>query len=276
MAIRDVQELPSHLVTLLVDIGPSTLVLVEGDDDKYVFNEWYPEGDHNLFYHVAPGGSPGVVELLNQVLTQTSLRRAFGIIDRDFRSQAEVDQRLSDPDGHLFIWSRYELENYLLLPNAISNVLRVYYGGKAIAPTEAETADKLLVLCQKLCPVMAANWVCLEAGKDHFGEAFPLNDRASLVHVTARKLDCAEGEAEQRIVDKEALLHPQMTFLEQAHSCIKGKHLLYQLHALYVSEQRQVKDGLSIDYLMRQLTNAVKETGLHEDVRTIIEQRILA
>ena len=225
-----------------MEVGPSKLVLVEGDDDRYVFNEWYPEGDYNAFYYAPPGGSPGVVKLLDEVLTQTSLRRAFGIIDRDFRSQAEVDQRLSDPDGHLFIWPRYELENYLLLPNAVHKVLRVYYGGKAAAPTEAEIVDKSLLLCQRICPVMAANWVCLEAGKDYFGEAFPLNDRANLVHRTAQKIECSEAETEQRIHDKEVLLHPQMTFLEQAHSCIKGKHLLYQIHALYVSEEKKVKD----------------------------------
>jgi len=276
LAIRDIQAPPPHLVTLLVEVGPSTLVLVEGDDDKYTLNEWYPEGDHGSFYHVAPGGSPGVVELLDEVLTQTSLRKAFGIVDRDFRTQAEISQCLNDPDGHLFIWPRYELENYLLLPKAIHEELHVYYRGKVAAPTETEIGNNLLQICQRLCPVMAANWVCLDAGKEHFRESFPLDDRANLVHVTAAKLDCSETEAEQRIAGKEALLLPMMASLEQAHSCIKGKHLLYQLHAFYVSQVTGVGGGLSIEYLKSLLARAVKRAGLHEDIKTIIEQRVLA
>lgn len=249
---------------------------MEGDDDKYILNEWYPEGDHNILYHVPPGGNSGVEKLLDKVLTQTALRRAFGIIDRDYRSQAEVDQRLSNPEEHLFIWPRYELENYLLLPNAIREELHVYYRGKATAPTEAEIENKMFELCQRLCPVMAANWACLDAGTEYFREGFPLDNRANLVHVAAAKLGCSETEAERRVAAKEALLQPVMASLEQAHSSIKGKHLLYQLHALYVSQVAGIGGGLSAEYFKSLLARAVKRSGLHEDIKTIIEQRVLA
>ena len=274
--MRDIQAPPPHLVTLLVEVGPSTLVLVEGGDDKYILNEWYPEGDHNILYHVPLGGKTGVERLLDVVLTQTSLRRAFGIIDRDYRSQAEVDQRLSNPDEHLFVWPRYELENYLLLPAAIREELHVYYRGKATPPMEAEIENKMFELCHRLCPVMAANWTCLDAGAEYFKESFPLDNRTNLIHVTAAKLACSEAEAEQRVVTKEALLQPMMASLEQAHCGIKGKHLLYQLHALYVSQVPTVGGGLSIEYFKSLLARTVKGSGLHEDIKTIIEQRVLA
>ena len=276
MTMRDIQAPPVHLVTLLVEVGPSILVLVEGDDDKYILNEWYPEGDHNILYHVPSGGKPGVERLLDEVLTQTSLSRAFGIVDRDFQSQAEVEQRLNNSDEHLFVWPRYELENYLLLPNAIHEELHVYYRGRVTAPTEVEIANKMFELCQRLCPVMAANWACLDAGTAYFREGFPLDNRANLVHVAAAKLGCSEAEAEQRIATKEALLQPMMASLEQAHSGIKGKHLLYQLHALYVSQVTGVGGGLSVEYFKSLLARAVKRSGLHEDIKTIIEQRVLA
>lgn len=274
--MRDIQAPPPHLVTLLVDVGPSTLVLVEGGEDRYILNEWYPEGDHNILYHVPPGGNAGVKRLLDEVLTQTSLRRVFGIIDRDYRGQAEVDQRLSNPDEHLFVWPRYELENYLLLPRAIREELHVYYRGKVTAPTEAEIENKMFELCQRLCPVIAANWACLDAGADYFRESFPLDSRANLIRVTAVKLACSEVEAEQRVAAKESLLQPMMASLEQAHCGIKGKHLLYQLHALYVSEVSGVGGGLSVEYFKSLLARAVKRFGLHEHIRTIIEQRVLA
>lgn len=276
MTMRDIQAPPLDLYTLLVEVGPSTLVLVEGSGDRYILNEWYPEGDHNSFYYVAPGGNNGVVKLLDEVLTQTALRRAFGIIDRDFRSQTEVERQLNAPDSHLFIWPRYEIENYLLLPKAICRALHVYYGGRAVAPTEAGIEGSLLDICQRLCPIMAANLVCLGAGVECFAEGFPIDDRANLIAVASVRLGCSVDEAERRIAAEEALLLPLMASLDQAHSCTKGKHLLYQLHALYVSQVRQVRDGLSIDYLKRQLTSAVNELGLHEDIKTIIEQRVFA
>ncbi len=275
--MRDIQQLPPHLVTLLVEVGPSILVLVEGDDDKYILNEWYPEGIHNLLYHIPAGGCVGVEKLLKEVLTQTSLKRAYGIIDRDYHSQAEVEQWRNDPTEHLFVWPRYELENYLLLPKAICDELQVYYRGKVTPPTEAEMERHLFLLCNRLCPLMAANWACLDAEVDYFSEAFPLDNRPNLVHVTATKLDCSEGEAEARIAAKEALLQPMMVSLENAHAGIKGKHLLFQLHALYVAQvSKEVKGGLSIDYLKSLLTRAVKRIGLHEDIREIMERRILA
>ena len=274
--MRDIQALPPHLVTLLVEVGPSTLVLVEGDDDKYILNEWYPEGIHNLFYRIAPGGNAGVERLLNEVLAQTSLRKAFGIIDRDFRSQTEVEQRLNDPEEHLFVWPRYELENYLLLPEAIREELHVYYHGKAAVPTEAEIEAKLFLLCQQLFPLMAANWACFDAGAEYFPENFPLGNKANLVYVAATKLGCSEIEAEQRIAAKEALLEPMMASLEQAHCGIKGKHLLHHLHALYAARVPGVGGAPPKDYLKSLLVRTVKRLGLHEDIKIIIEQRVLA
>ncbi len=275
MAMRDIQAPPPHLVALLVELGPSTLVLVEGDDDRDALNEWYPEGIHNVLYSVAPGGNPGVVRRLEEVLTQTSLEKAFGIVDRDFRSAEEVQQHLQDPDGHLFIWPRYELENYLLTAAAIRQVLRPYYGRRAPLPTEIEIEAELLTLCQQLCPLMAANWVCLNEGVEFLPEGFP-TDRAGIIRKIASKLGCSEASAEERIAEREAVLQPMLPSLENAHAVTKGKHLLHQLHAHYITQVSQIRDTLSKEYLKRQLTVVAAETGLHEDVKTIIERRVLA
>jgi len=209
MATRDIQALSDYLTTLLVEVGPSTLVLVEGDDDRYALNEWYPEGVHNVLYSVAPGGNPGVVRRLDEVLTQTSLKKAFGIIDRDFRTAQEVHQHLEDPNEHLLIWPRYELENYLLQSNAVRKVLRSYYGNRVPLPTEAEIEAELFTLCQELCPLMAANWVCLNEKVEHLPEGFP-TDRAGIIRKMASRLGCSEATAEEKIAEKEVALQPVM------------------------------------------------------------------
>jgi len=67
-----------------------------------------------------------------------------------------------------------------------------------------------------------------------------------------------------------------MTSLEEAHAVVRGKHLLHQIHALYITQVSQIRDHLSKEYLKRQLTVTAAETGLHEDIKTIIERRVLA
>ena len=275
MAMRDIQALSDYLTTLLVEVGPSTLVLVEGDDDKYALNEWYPEGVHNVLYKVAPGGNPGVVRRLDEVLTQTSLEKVFGIIDRDFRSEQEVQQHLEAPNGHLLIWPRYEIENYFLQSNAVRKVLRPYYGSKVPLPVEAQIEATLLSLCQQLCPLMAANWVCLNEGMEFLPEGFP-TDRAGIIRKMASKLGCSEASAEERIAEREAVLQPMLPSLNNAHTVTKGKYLLHQVYVHYVTGADQIKDPLPKEYFKRQLMVAAAEVGLHEDITTIIEQRVLA
>lgn len=157
--MRVIKAPPPDLVTLLVELGPQTLVLVEGDDDRRVLNEWYPEGLHNILYHVPGGGATGVMSMLQHILLETPVRRVYAIIDRDFRSEAEVTARLNDPDGHLFILPRYAIENYLLEPAAIQEELRPYYdyGDTFVVPDVAIIEGEILRMCQQLRTLMAAN-----------------------------------------------------------------------------------------------------------------------
>ena len=41
--MRIVKQLPPDLTTLIFQAGPRTLVLLEGDSDQAVFEEWYEE-----------------------------------------------------------------------------------------------------------------------------------------------------------------------------------------------------------------------------------------
>ena len=161
--MRIIKAPPPDLETLLVLLGSQTLVIVEGADDKAVFNEWYPEGQHNILYHEA-GGSEGVQRLLQEILTQTPVKRAFGIMDRDFRSAAEVEERLSDPGEHLFVLRRYAIENYLLEPAAIQEQLAPFYANAFVVPDTETISRDLLQFCRTLRTLMAANWVFSDAG----------------------------------------------------------------------------------------------------------------
>ena len=272
--MRIIKAPPPDLETLLVLLGAQTLVLIEGEDDKAVLNEWYPEGLHNILYHEA-GGSDSVRRLLQEILTQTPVKRAFGIIDRDFRSAAEVEARLRDPEEHLFVLRRYAIENYLLEPAAIREQLEPYYANAFVVPDTETVTQDLLQLCQNLRTLMAANWVFSEVGgPEYFTEGHQdIGDRPKLVQQTALRLSCDVAPAEQRIAEKEALLDPLLATLETAHHCVSGKHLLHQVYLHYVVA---IKRGFLKDHLFHLLVRSIKRMGLHEDIKEIMEQRILA
>ena len=56
--MRVIKTLPPDLFTLLIDLGPRCLVLLEGDTDFHAFSEWFLESVADLVFHV-PGGARG-------------------------------------------------------------------------------------------------------------------------------------------------------------------------------------------------------------------------
>ena len=118
-----VKELPEKLVRLLARLGGRSIVLVEGESDETVFNDWYLERQADVTFF-ATSGKDDLVALLRTVTAQRPDVSAFGIRDRDFKSDAEVQASLDDPSAKVFLLRRYAIENYLLEPAAISEELR--------------------------------------------------------------------------------------------------------------------------------------------------------
>src|SRR5262249_42133607 len=136
-AMRIIKPRPPEVTRILFDAGPRKIVLVEGTDDRDIFREWYMERRSEVeFYHREAGmGYENVIHFLEALQPYTT--HAYGIIDRDFRSDAEIEAPLRDLTKHLFILRRYAIENYLLEPEAVSEELRIYYGSRITAPTKA-------------------------------------------------------------------------------------------------------------------------------------------
>ena len=71
--------------------------------------------------------------------------RTYAIFDRDFFPQSVIDQRLQEARDHsvrLHVWARKEIENYLLVPEAIARVIAARSRTGA-APTVQEAETKL-------------------------------------------------------------------------------------------------------------------------------------
>ncbi|MCK6625955.1 MAG: DUF4435 domain-containing protein [Anaerolineae bacterium] len=266
--------LPDNLTRLLFDLGSRKLILVEGDDDVEVFRIWYRDRLSQVEFYPAEGYSR-VEAFLNEILDNSSTKQAYALIDRDFRNETEVEAPLTDPEAHLFILRRYALENYLLEPIAVFEELRTYYGENfAIADSQA-MEESLLNLCNQLKPVIAANWIFWDENITgdinsirYFDNSFPTDDRALLIRETARRLQCLEAEAEQKLVAKEAILNQILVNLNSAYTRVDGKRLQARLF-------REYRINTTEKHFRRLLARTVRQIGLHHDIRTIVEERIL-
>ncbi len=279
MSTRKIKPLPpelTELTRLIFDLGQRKLVLVEGPDDVAVFREWYRRDGRSQIEFYPAEGHDNVESHLNKILKISATKRAYGIIDRDFRDEAEVKAKLANPNEHLFILPRYALENYLLEPAVVFEELRAYHGEEfAVVDVKAMEQD-LLDLCRQLKPIMAANWVFWDeymasgsASIEFFTEGFPVDNRDLLLQESQKRLGCSKAEAEQRIAEKEALLDTVLTRLEAAHTRTNGKHLLQRL-----SKRYQISTTKS--HFRRLLARTTAQIALHSDIQAIVEERILA
>jgi hypothetical protein len=75
----------------------------------------------------------------------------YCILDSDYHSEAEIRERYLDAQTrgvNLHVWSRKEIENYLLQPRAIRRVLSSRVKNKEV-PSQAEVYDKILEICDQ-------------------------------------------------------------------------------------------------------------------------------
>ena len=266
-----IKPLPPELNDYLYEVGRRKLVLVEGDDDLMVFEKLYLERLVDVAFF-ATGGDQILENLLHDVQALRPDVETFGVRDRDFRSDAEVEASLTDPNSRLFILRRYCIENYLVEPQIVWYVLNVYLYQKMPWKDAAEAEVYLLQLCARLQYIMAANWVLRENETQGFGEAHDPLSRAETVTKVALTLHCASSDADALVASKEAEISGALQNLERAHSRINGKHILWQVRLYAISLQK----GLGRDHLLRLLLDEVKrQDAIHADLREIVEQKIL-
>ncbi len=275
--MRTISSLPPELTRLLFDAGTRAVVLVEGDDDRYVLREWFSEFLSEVEFYDC-GGIINLNKWLEALLDLGALKRAYGITDRDFRSEAEVNDSYAG-DSHSFILRRYALENYLLELKPLWELMKLW--DKKITdamPDEQTMANRLLEHCQELKSLMAANWVFYETNlalyrsagvtaKLEYFSAGHETDRQIVIRRAAKRLQCDEAEAELRIAEKEREVDRFLTDLINAHQVIDGKRILHCINQEYFKTDA--------GRLFRLLTDKTKSHGLPADVAYIVRDRIL-
>ncbi|HEX4949953.1 MAG TPA: DUF4435 domain-containing protein [Blastocatellia bacterium] len=273
--MRTISSLPPELTQILFDAGSRIVVLVEGEDDREVLREWFAAERVEVEFYEC-GGITTLIKWLNELLTLGTRKRAYGITDRDFRSDEEVEASYADT-SHQFILRRYALENYLLEAQSLWQVLRVRHPEIINElPDEQAMAAQLLERCQKLKSITAANWVFFEASQyspgidpEYFSVGYD-TDRELIIRQAANRLQCSEAETEKLILEKEQLIEAALAQLATAHRVIDGKRLLHWI------QREQFKTSGGDDYLRRLLTREIQLHSLPEDIVHIVRERIIA
>jgi hypothetical protein len=275
--MRTISSLPPELTRLLFNAGTRAIVLVEGDDDCYVLREWFSDRLSEVEFYDC-GGIINLNKWLEALLNLGSLKRAYAITDRDFRGEAEVNDSYAE-GSHSFILRRYALENYLLEPKPLWELMKLW--DKQITdamPDEQTMANRLLEHCRSLRSVMAANWVFYEtnlalyrsAGVTARLEYFSTGhetDRQIVIQRATKRLQCDEAEAELQIAEKEQEVDRYLTDLSNAHQVIDGKRILHRINQEFFKTD--------VGRLFRFLTDKAKSHGLPADVVHIVRDRIL-
>ena len=88
--MRTISSLSPELTRILFDAGNRIVVLVEGDVDREVLREWFEAERVEVEFYDCGGIIP-LTKLLNEYLSNSTQKRAYGITDRDFRSDEEVE-----------------------------------------------------------------------------------------------------------------------------------------------------------------------------------------
>src|SRR5882672_5468560 len=165
--MRIISSLPPELTDLLFKAGARAIVLVEGDKDCDVLRDWFKKSLSQMEFFACDGIS-NLNKWLEELLNRGTLKRAYGITDRDFRSDAEVDDSYLQ-GSHLFILRRYALENYLLEPKPLWEVLTLRDPDIKISlPDEQDMETRLLEICRALKHIVAANWLYFDENKAQY------------------------------------------------------------------------------------------------------------
>jgi hypothetical protein len=275
--MKTISPLPSEhaeRVLALFEAGSRVIVLVEGEDDRDTLRAWFSEQLPQLEFYECGGSSP-LKSLLAELLAASTLKQVYAITDRDFRSEDEVSESYSE-GSHLFILPRHELENYLLEPHAVWQVIHLRHPERFT--DKHAVAHRLLALCQRLTSITAVNWIFFEEDRAEYarsGETQRLGKlsegyetaRASVLKEAAQRLNVPETEMNARLTAQEELVETRLTDLATAHTLIEGKRLLHWL------QREDFKTGEG--YLRRLLIRENKLAGVQADLRSLVLERIL-
>ena len=170
--------------------------------------------------------------------------RVMCILDSDYHTPEQVAERKRDADKKgvwLHIWSRKEIENYLLVPSAIARLIANSAGKRTKPPAVLEVEERLNTEAEDL----------IDYVRDNYAEGFYLQDKAAGVgraNRKARELILRRSEEEEGRIG----LAP-------------GKELFSRL-----SKWSQMEFGVSIS--VAGVARAIRQGEVHRELYDVVSK----
>jgi hypothetical protein len=226
------------------------LILVEGKDLgilKRIQNRLYPnsKAPFDALPNMPIGGWGGWPYAVGTAL---AIRNAVGeevitccVLDSDYHTPGEIERRILDAKARnvsLYVWPRKEIENYLLVPAAISRVITLR-SARNDAPSSDDVGNQITSLATSL--------------RD---EAFD----ATSAEVLANNRALGAGGANRQA---RATLEARITALGGLEHVVSGKQIIAELSAW-----SQEKFGVSLN--AAQIANELREREIHPDLEHVV------
>ncbi len=276
--------------------GAACAVLVEGEEQgsdawilRYILKEVISQ---EITFHGRDGRANLLAEL-PEFASRLPNGKVAAVLDRDFTDEETVELTYApDYSGHIFYWRRYCIENYLLEPAWIAEVVETFYMHQSDKVPETlrsvETIEKFLLdWSQRLAPQVAGNWTIwvlnsevrrhnLPVKVEPFDDLFERNPDWVLEKLVqfyggwgGALPELFSPEAIQsRFNDTLNIVSAKIQALTSLQQVVSGKILVNAVHK-ELPAPKPTKDQIR----NRLMQNASKQAP--EDIRTLIIDRIL-
>lgn len=240
-----------HNIQLARMVNSKRCIFVEGDDLdilKRLQNTLFPDSEHpiDVIPNLSIGGWGGWNYVIGSSMWVDSNMKGIAkycVLDSDYHTRAQLDERLAEAkvkDIRLRIWSKKELENYLLVPSALARLIRKLSRNKRTAPDEDAIREKLDEIAEGLRETVVGGKAD-EIGRER------TKLQASTAYTEARKqLNGVWGTFEGRI------------------SVVPGKTVLAEFN-------RWLRDEYKISFSSASLAAELKANEIDQDVQGFLE-----
>ncbi|MEA5467565.1 hypothetical protein [Spirulina sp. 06S082] len=249
--------------------GRKKIVFVEGYDDHVIFKILFQEQSDRIAFvtdiDLEPlGGCKQVQEYLRQIvknLTPIQRQKFFGIIDRDFRTDEEVEQEVNNSiyDGRLYIFkNRYTVENYFIDSEIIYNYLYEKSVNKKILKPimRSLTLDDIERIIdtffEEYITIAAGNWTLLKKRTDFLKDNQITSEQFVVKKVVKKIIKRSPEISEERIKEtyykcKEYIQNEIANDTNNRPKYIKGKYFFFYLNQKLKAKAKELKSSIKFN-----------------------------
>ncbi|QTA82210.1 DUF4435 [Desulfonema limicola] len=266
--------------------GRKKIVFLEGYDDQVIFEILFSEKLNQVAFidtsivGRSSGGCEKVKKYLENIYIYLSENRFFGIIDRDFKTDNEVNTEVNDPkyNNKLYIFrERYTLENYFIE----GHILLGYIKGKSMKNKRLYTILTINIIniinniMENLITISAGNRTLLDYRKAFLDRNTPCDEKIVIKKILSN-LDIKKFQVERRTAVIRWYKYYRNNIQNDRshiHKYISGKYFFYHFNNTIKELTNQTTGkqiNIDIDNAKDNLAHRLKDGGLPTEFHNVI------